>query len=172
MTSNQDIYSMTTKLAYLTLTVIILFICCTTSYSADDIDDKVIKSFNENSDISNEIDQYKRQGYYEGDISIVGIGGGCGVAGCGRTLLVLQSLTSSGSNPRTISVMAEIHLSPFDEVISVKMVMLVPYSRVRAEPSTQPNIILVPENLVPIPDPVLVPEQRILSPSPTLENRN
>jgi len=171
MTKNHKIYFPTTKLAYLALAMMILLIYCNTSFSADDVDDKVIKSFKENSDISNEIEQYKRQGYYEGDINIVEIGGGCGVAGCSRTLLVIQSLTSSSSNARTISVMAEIHLSPFDEVDSVKMVMLVPYGRIRMDPLIQPSTTLVPEQLIPAPDPVLVPGNRISSPSPMPRKR-
>ena len=171
MTKNQKIFSPTTKLTYLALAIIILLIYCNTSFSADDINDRVIKSFKENSDISNKINQYKRQGYYEGDINIVGIGGGCGVAGCSRTLLVIQSLISSGANPQTISVIAEISLSPFDEVDSVKMVMLVPFGRIRMEPRIQSNPTLLPEQRIPPPNPVLLPENRIPSSIPMSRKR-
>ena len=151
MTKNQQIHSSTTKLTYLALAMIILLIYCTTAFSADDIDDRVIKSFKENSDISSEIDRYKRQGYYEGNISIVGIGGVCGAAGCNRTLLVIQSLTSSGANPQTISVMAEISLSPFDEVDSVKMVTLVSFGRIRSVPRVLDHGITEPKPISQIP---------------------
>ena len=171
MTKNQKIYFPTTKLTYLVLAMIILLIYCTTSFSADDINDRVIKSFKENSDISNEIYQYKRQGYYEGDINVVGIGGGCGVAGCSRTVLVIQNLSSSGSNPQTTSVMAEINLSPVGAVDSIKMVMLTPFGRIRMVPRIQSNPTLLPEQRISPPNPVLLPENPIPSPNPMPRKR-
>jgi hypothetical protein len=171
MTKNQKIFSPTTKLTYLALIMIILLIYCNTSFSADNINDRVIKSFREDPEISNEIDKHKRQGFYEGNINIVGIGGVCGVAGCNRTLLVIQSLISSGANPQTISVMAEISLSPFNEVDSVKMVMLVPFGRIRMEPRIQSNPTLLPEQRIPPPNPVLSPENPIPSPDPIPRKR-
>lgn len=147
MTKTQ-IYS---KLTYLVLAVIILFTYCTTSYSADDIDDRVIKSFKVNSDITNEIDQYKRRGYYEGDIYIVDIGGGCGVAGCSRTVLVIQNLTSSGSNPQTTSVMAEINLSPVGAVENIKLVMLTPFGQIRSVPRVLDQGITEVKPIAPMP---------------------
>ena len=150
MTKNHQIYFPTKKLTLLALILIILLIDCKTSFSADDINNRVIKSFKENPEISNEIDEHKRRGFYEGNINIVGIGGVCGVAGCNRTLLVIQGLISSGVKPQTISVMAEISLSSQDEVDNVKLVMLTPFGRIRSVPRVLNPMMTDPKPISPV----------------------
>jgi len=46
------------------------------------------------------------------DIKIIGLGGGCGVAGCGASYLAVITVHRRGTNPQSASVLATVHRSP------------------------------------------------------------
>ena len=94
--------------------------------ASEEIEDHILDAYTSDPAVAEAINQYLERGYVEGSLRSVGLSSLCGVAGCGYSVLIVHSFGSTGSNPRTSSIIALIRVNPFGEVSSVELMDLKP----------------------------------------------
>lgn len=84
--------------------------------AADDWPADVVEAFRTSPIVQSEISRLRKRinakESTQEDIKIIGLGSGCGVAGCGASYLAVITVHRRGVNPQSASVLATVHRSP------------------------------------------------------------
>ena len=159
-------------LAFLIAAVVPASVLLTPSRSVadDEIDDEILEAYMADPDVAAEIEHFRERGYEDAGVGGVVIGGECGVAGCGYSVLIAHRFASTGSNPQTRSILARVVVDPFGEIARVERIELKPKTggTAVAQPTRAPSQAGLKARPI---DPVKHPELRIIKriPAPSSE---
>ena len=125
--------------------------------AGEEVDDHILEASRSDPAVAEAINQFRERGYVDGGPRSVAFSSLCGVAGCGYSVLIVHSFEFIGTNPRTSSILALIHVDPSEEITSVKLMELKPAP-------TQLRI----DGRIPAPSPKLRVKKKIPAPSPDI----
>lgn len=76
------------------------------AFAAGTTDKKIVNAFLGAAEVKEKVKELKatHQAEKESKVDVVSIGGGCGFAGCNGSFIVVQRLSTSGSNTQTFAV--------------------------------------------------------------------
>ncbi len=145
------------RLATVTMMLMIAALSCHEALAATQ--DEIIDAFWNDKAVQAEIERIKhRLKPNHEEIQIVGLGEGCGVAGCSFTNLVVLKLRRAGVNPQAGSVLVTVT----DRNGKIGKVTLM-----ELRPRGMPDLKI--ENSIPPPEPELKIERRLSPPNPETE---
>lgn len=90
--------------------------------------ERIVAAYLASADVLQEFERLQAEGFAPGEIEMVNLGGGCGVAGCGSTFLVVRTFTRPGVNPQTpgVPALVTVRHAPGGELGPVRLAEIVP----------------------------------------------
>jgi len=154
MNQNKTWKAWNMRMFLLLLCIGIFYSVAAANTSTEDWPADVVEAFRTSPVVQSEISRIRKsinaKESTEEDIKIIGLGGGCGVAGCGASYLAVITVHRRGVNPQSASVLATVHRPPRGALGRVKVVEL----KEKGQPETSLEIL-----------------RRYSSPSPTIERK-
>jgi hypothetical protein len=89
---------------------------------------QIIDAYMTSPEIIHAKSEARASGHEIGEVKVIPIGSGCGVAGCQLQYLVLQKLIWRGTNPITTYLMCRVQVGPKGDIEHTERVVLVPYA--------------------------------------------